>query len=445
MKVTVEDISTVKKVLHIEVPKDQVVSELDKAYTELKKGAKVKGFRPGKAPKSVLKRLYKKDVESDVTSRLIQESLVEALKETELNMIGSPNLEPPEIDEENDYAYDATIEINPDIDDIDFKGLSLEKTLYNVTDEEKEAQLIMLQRNLATMKTVEEDRAVVDSDHALIDFEGFKDGKPFEATAKTENFIIKMGDSKIHADVDAAIIGMKKGENKTVEVSFPDDYVDKELAGQDIRFDITLNEIREQEFPPIDDELAKKMGPYETLDDLKGAIHTNLEEGYTKRSEQELNEQIFTTLLERSEFEVPETLVEMELQAILDDAERSFQHNNMSMEDVGITREGLSEKYRETAEKQVRRFLILGKIIDQEKLDLADDALENSFADMAKTYNQPVEGIKAFYNQNPDKIRNLEHSLLEKQAVKLIMDNSTIEEKAPEKEQDPEAEDAAGK
>ena len=133
MKVTVEDISTVKKVLHIEVPKDQVVSELDKAYTELKKGAKVKGFRPGKAPKSVLKRLYKKDVQSDVTSRLIQESLVEALKETELNMIGSPNLEPPEIDEENDYAYDATIEISPDIEDIDFKGLSLEKTLYTIT------------------------------------------------------------------------------------------------------------------------------------------------------------------------------------------------------------------------------------------------------------------------------------------------------------------------
>ena len=178
---------------------------------------------------------------------------------------------------------------------------------------------------------------------------------------------------------DAAIIGMKKGENKTVEVSFPDDHVDKELAGQDIRFDITLNEIREQEFPPIDDELAKKLGPYETLDDLKGAIHTNLEEGYTKRSEQELNEQIFTTLLERTEFEVPETLV-------ADGASKAFsmRPNALSNTTTCPWRTWGSPGracLKNTAKppKTGQTFLILGKIIDQEKLKIADDALENSF------------------------------------------------------------------
>lgn len=438
MKVTVEDVSTVNKILHIEVPKAHVASELDDSYADLKKNAKVKGFRPGKAPKSVLKRLYRKEVQSDVTSRIIQESLVEALKETELNMIGSPAIEPPALDEEKDYTYDATIEISPEIDDVDFKGLTLQKTLYSVTDEEMEAQLTMLQRNLATQKTVEEDRAVVADDFVLIDFEGFKDGEPFEATAKTENFVLKVGVNTIHADIDAAIVGMTKGENKSVDVEFPEDHDDKGLAGQNLRFDITLNEIREQELPPIDDELAKKMGPYETLEDLRTAIRTNLEEGYDKRTEQELNEQIFTALLDKTEFEVPESLVEMELEAILEDAERSFQHNNMSMEDVGVTREGLAEKYRDTAEKQVRRFLILGKIIDQEKLELPEDAVDNSLQEMADTYNQPVEGIKAYYSQYPDKLRNLKHSLLEKKAVQLIIDQSTIEEKEPELAETPD-------
>ena len=153
MQVTVEDVSSVKKILHIEVPKDQVIRELDKAYNHLKKNAKVKGFRPGKAPRSVLERLYKKDVHGDVSSKLLQDSFVEALKETELNIVGNPKIDPPELEEKSPYKYDATVEVKPEINDIDFKGLTLKKMLYRVSDEEMKAQIKLLQNNLAQQKT----------------------------------------------------------------------------------------------------------------------------------------------------------------------------------------------------------------------------------------------------------------------------------------------------
>ena len=188
MQVTVEDLSSVKKVLHIEIPEDKVVSELDASYKNLKKTAKVKGFRPGKTPRSVLERMYKKDVLADVSSRLIQDSFLDALKETELNIVGNPKLDPPGLEEKGPYKYDATIEVRPEIEDIDFKGLALKKTLYKISDEEINAQLKMLQKSLAQQKTVEEDRPIKEDDFALIDYEGFKDGKPYAETQMTENF-----------------------------------------------------------------------------------------------------------------------------------------------------------------------------------------------------------------------------------------------------------------
>ena len=172
------------------------------------------------------------------------------------------------------------------------------------------------------------------------------------------------------------------------------------------------------------------------MDELREDIRQNLQSGYDKRCEQEVNEQIFKGLLAKTEFEVPDAMVEFELEGILSEAERSFEYRNVTMEDLGLTREGLAEKYRPTAEKQVRRHLILNKIVDQENLTLSDDDLEQGFKDMAKTYNQTVDLIKNYYEHNQDKLEYFKHTLLEKQAIKLIMENSLLEEVEPELEQD---------
>jgi len=398
----------------------------------------VKGFRPGKTPRSVLKRMFKKDVHADVSSKLIQNSFLDAIKETELNIVGNPKVDPPGLEENGPYKYDATIEVSPKIEDIDFKGLALKKTLYKISDEEVNAQLKMLQKSLAQQKTVEEDRPIKENDFALIDYEGFKDGKPYSETQKTENFTMKIGSGQILKEFDTGIIGMKPSETREVKVTFPKDYFNEKLAGLDITFNIKLNEIREEVLPEIDDELAKNLGNIKTLDELKKTITDNLKQGYEKRVEQEINEQIFKDLIAKSDFEVPDTMVDYELEGIVAEAERSFTSRNVSMEDMGLTREGIAEKYRDTALKQVKRHLILSKLIEQEKLTISDEDLENGFKEMADSFNQPVEEIKNFYNQNKDKVEFFKHTLLEKQAIRLIIDNGTVKNVKPEVEQKPE-------
>ncbi|MBC8199000.1 MAG: trigger factor [Desulfobacterales bacterium] len=435
MQVTVEDINTVKKKLYIEIPNDVVVQELDQAYKNLKKTAKIKGYRPGKTPRSVLERLFKKDVHYDVSSKLLQDSLINAIKEKDLKVIGTPKIDPPGLDAKEPYKYDATIEVQPEIDDLDFKGLKLKKNLYKVSNEEISAQLKMLQKNLAQQKTVEEARPVQKEDFALIDYEGFKDGKPFAETQKTENFTLKVGNGKIFKEFDEQLIGMNPGESKEINIHFSEDYFNKKLANLDITFHVKLNEIREEVLPEINDEFAKDLGKYETLDELKNAISDNLQEGYKKRTEQELNEQIFTALIAKKDFEVPDIMVEYELNSIIADIERSFAYSNTSMEDLGLSKENLSEKYRDTAIKQVKRHLILNKLIEQEKLTLSDEEINNGFKEMSKVFNKPLEEISSFYKQNKDNLELFKNTLLEKKSIKLIIENSIIENVEPKAEQ----------
>ncbi len=438
MQFKVEDVSSVKKVLHVEIPQDTVARELDNAYKQLKKTAKIKGFRPGKTPRSVLERMFKKDVHNDVSSKLLQDSFVEALKETDLNIVGNPKIDPPQLDEKGPFKYDATVEIKPDMDKIDFQGLALKKALYQITDEEMDAQLQMLQRNLAQQIPVTEDRGVKENDFVLIDYEGFEDGKPFSETQKTENFIMKIGAGAMSKTLDENLIGKNPGEDIEIKVNFPEDHFNQKLANHAITFHVKLKEIRQEVLPEIDDEFAKKLGPYETLDEVKNAITDNLKQGYEKRVEQELNEQIFQKLIEKAEFELPESMVEFELNGIIDEVEKTLTYYNKSMEDEGVTRESLAEKHRETAEKKVRRHLILDKIIDQEELTLSDQELDAGFNEMAQAVNQPVEAIKSYYNQDQSNLEFFKHTLLEKQAIKLIIDSSTIEEIEPELEKNTE-------
>lgn len=432
MPFKVEDISSVKKTLHIEIPQEEVVQELDKAYNQLKKSAKVKGFRPGKVPRTVLERMFKKDVHADVSSRLIQNSFFDAIKQTELKIVGNPELDPPELAVDSAYKYEATVEISPDIDDIDFKGLKLERILYAPADNEVDAQLKALQKGMAQHEKVAEDRPAQEDDFVLIDLEGLHAGEPVPEFAKTENFSLQIGKAVVSEDFDKQITGMKTGDSKNFTVNFDKDFPNEKLAGLDVTFEVVLNEIRQEILPPINDALAKKAGPYKTLDELKTVILDNIKQGYDKRTEQELNEQIFKEMLARTSFDVPDAMVEMELQGIVEEAERSFAYRNTSLEEMGLSKETISEKYRDTAVSQVKRHLILGKIIDQEKLSVDDEEVENGLKEMSENFNQPLEGIKQFYDQNKDKLELFKHTLLEKKAIKLILDSGSVKDVKPD-------------
>ena len=442
MQFKVEDVSSVKKTLHIEIPKDEVTRELDRAYNQLKKSAKVKGFRPGKVPRSVLERMFKKDVHADVSSKLIQSSFIDAVKQTELNIVGNPELDPPELVAGSAYKYDATVEITPEINDIDFKGLRLKRTRYAASDDELEMQLKSLQKGMARQEKVTDDRPARKDDFVSLDLKGSHNGEPVTEFAGAENFNLQIGKEMISKDFDDQLIGMKSGDARAFSVKFDKDFPNENLADKKIDFEVVLNEIRKEILPQINDALAKKAGPYQSLDELKKVIRDNLKQGYEKRTEQELNEQIFTSLIEATEFEVPDSMVEMELQGIIEEAERSFAYRNTSLEEMGLSKESIAEKYRDTALKQVKRHLILGKIIDQESLSLDEGELEEGLREMSASFNQPLEEIKKFYDQNPDKLRYFKHTLLEKKAIKLIIDSSSITDVKPEPPDEPGAKKA---
>jgi len=443
MKVSVEDVSTVKKALHFEIPAEDVVEALNTAYGELKRTARIKGFRPGKAPRSVLERMYKKDVNADVAARLIQDAFVEAVKENDLKLVGRPEIDPPALEKDCPLVFDATIEVTPELAPIEFKGLPLEKTLYRASDEELEMQLNMLQKNMARNEPLEEERPVQEADIVLIDYEGFEDGKPLKDTQQTTNFSMKIGDGRIHKDFDAQLIGMNVDDEKEISVAFADDYFNTKLAGRQVTFKVVLNEIRKESLPDLDDEFAKSLGPYENIDALKDKIRGSIQEGYDKRAEQEMNEQVFSALLAKTEFEVPDSLVEQELKSIIHEAEQSFSNNNMKLSDAGLTPEKMKEKYQDVAVKQVRRQLILNQIIKQEALTLTDEETDAGLKEMAQAYQQPVESIKGYFQTDADRFEFFKHALLEKKAIKLIMEQGDIKEIAPKKEETPENETTA--
>ncbi len=427
MQVSVEDLSSVKKVLHIEVPEEEVAREVNRAYNELKRTAKIKGFRPGKAPRAVLERHFRKDVDADVAGKLIQESFADAVRDGDLRIVGQPRIDPPELSYQAPYRFDATVEVIPELGPVDFRGLALRKTEYKVTDADIEAQLQALRKNVAEQRKVAEERPLAEGDFALVDFEALQNGASFEPLGTAENVTLKMGENTIAPGVDAHLIGLNVGDERTFEFTFPEDHKNSDMAGQTVQLRVKLNEIREEVLPPIDDELAKKFGKFENLEELRAEIAKNITEGYDKRTEQELNEQLFAGLLERLSFEVPDALVEAELDGIVQEAERSFSQRNMSLEDAGVNLDELRERYRETAESQVRRYLVLQKVIEQEGLTVSEEEVEAGLADMARRFGHPVEMFTEYYKSNPRSLENFKHSLLEKEAIRNMLEENEIE------------------
>jgi len=431
MQFTVEDVSSVKKILHIDIPEAEVMVEVDSAYNNLKKTTKIKGFRPGKAPRNVLEKMFSKDVSAEVSGRLIQNAVFQAIRESQLNIVGPPMVDPVEFEGKGDFKFDATVEIRPEIKAIDISQIKINKTKYAYSEGEVDAQIEMLRKGLAKKVPAAEGSAIAEGGYALISYEGFKDSVTFEKTPKVENQLYRIGSAMLSKMFDDELIGLKKGSEKTFVVSYPMEYVNKQFAGNDIEFRVAVNDVMQEELPEVDDAFAKNFGKFETLEEIKNEIRSNLQQGYDKRIEQEMNEQIFAYLLERADFEVPDSMISFELDAMIDEAERACLANNITLEQIGQTKEGLREEFKETAEKQVRRHLALSSVVENEKITLSDEELEAGYESLSKEFNRPVEMIREFYKNNPDKIGFFKHTLLEKKAIQMLVEKGEITEVEP--------------
>lgn len=436
MQFTIEEKSSVKKVLSFEISKEDVVKELNKAYGELKKKADVKGFRKGKIPRKVLENRFSKDVHADVAPRLIQESFIEAIQQENLNIVGSPQMDPPELDPQSSYKFDVTIEVKPQIDDIDFEGIELERTKYEISDGEVESQIHMIQKTMAKKETVKEERPVNEDDFVLIDYEGFLGGEAYDKTPKIENFVMKINSSVMPKEFSEKLIGVIPVQDLEIEVVYEDDHHDENLKGKTILYKVSLKEIQEEILPEINDEMVQGLGDFKTLDDVRKSIRENLEKGYEQRIKHEMSEQVFQALLKKYEFEVPDAMIEAELNGITMEAEQAYAANNTTLEEAGLSKEKLRTEYREVAAKQARRHLILDKIITQTEMELTDEELEKSFEEMAVGMNAPVDSIKNYFNMDPKQLEYYKHTQLEKKAVELIIEKGSVTEVEPDAVED---------
>lgn len=431
MQFTVEDVSSVKKVLHIDIPEADVAAEVEEAYSQLKKTSKIKGYRPGKAPRNILEKMFSKDVNADVSGRLIQNTVFKAITDAKLRIVSQPIVEPVDFSGKGNFKYSAKVEIRPEIAPIDISQIKIKKTNYAYSEGEVDAQIEMLRKSLAKKTPAPEGTVISEGSYALISYEGFKDGVPFEKTPKVENQLYRIGSAMMSKMFDDELTGLKKGDEKTFTVSYPSEYVNKQFAANDIEFRLAVNDVMQEELPELNEDFAKNFGKFETVEEIKNEIRSNLKQGYDKRIEQEMNEQIFSYLLERSNFEVPESMLEMEIEAMIDEAERACAANGITLDQIGQSREALKDEFRETAEKQVRRHLALTSIIEHEKMTLSDEDLEEGYESLSKEFNRPVEMIREFYKNNPDKTEYLKITLLEKKAVKMLIEKSEITEVEP--------------
>ena len=399
MNVSVEEISSIKKKISVEIPEDEVMREVDSFYKDLGKKAKIKGFRPGKVPRNILERYFKDYVKAEVVQKLIGESYPKALTEANLEPVAPPVIDPGEFNEGKSFQYSAVIDVKPDIKLEGYTGLKIEGKKEELKDEEVEQRLKSLQNLHANLKTVSEGRPIQTGDYVIVDYEASVGGKPLEG-AKALDFTVEVGSGQFIPTFEEKLIGLNPGEEKEIEVSFPEDYGYQKWAGKTILFHVKIKEIKEKILPVLDDEFAKDLGDYSSLEELKTKLRGEIEKEKELALERQLKDQVVDQLLEANPFEVPESLVEEQAKALASDMKLRLAAQGMDLKNLGVTEEKLQGDYKAMAQKQVKTFLILEKIASQEGIAATDEEADERLKEMAERMHQKFDVVKRYYEKN---------------------------------------------
>jgi len=399
MKTSVEEISSIKKKVFIEIPEDQVNKEVESFYKDLGKKAKIKGFRPGKVPRNILERYFKDYVKTEVVQKLIQDTYPQALSEIDLQPVSPPVIDPGEFEGGKSFQYSAVIEVKPDIKLEGYTGLKIEGKKEEVKDEEVEERLRALQNLHANLKTISEARPIQAGDFVIVDYEASMGGKPLEG-GKAIDFTVEVGSGQFIPALEEKLIGLKPEEEKEIEVSFPEDYGYQKWAGKTISFHVKIKEIKEKILPPLDDEFAKDLGDYSSFDELKAKLKSEIEKEKELVLERQLKDQVVDQLLEANPFEVPESLVEEQAKAMVSDTKLKLAAQGVVLKNLGVTEEKLQEDYKAMAQKQVKTFLILDKIASQEGIAVTDEEADDRLKEMAERMHQKFDVVKRYYEKN---------------------------------------------
>lgn len=396
----------------------------DKALNKLAKKVKIDGFRQGKAPIQMVKaRIGKSAILEEATDMILQKNYASILLDNDIHPVGQPEVK---IDELTNEVLKITVNapVAPEVKLGEYKGLEVKKTTVKVTKKEVEEELKNYQNQFAEL-VIKEEGTVENGDTAVIDFKGFKDGEAFEG-GEGENYPLEIGSGSFIPGFEEQVVGMKVGEEKDLNVTFPEDYQAKELAGADVVFKVKVHEIKSKVLPEIDDELAKDVNVdgIETLEDLKTYTKEQIKNRKQTEADAKFNEDVFNAVVESTPLTVPAVMVENELDNMMRDVEQNLSQQGLTLElfqqFTGKTADDMRAEMREQAEKRVKFNLILAEIVKAENIEVTEEEVDAEIKDIATYYGREFDEVKRLFESQMIQIKG---DLASRKALQLVKDN----------------------
>lgn len=426
MKVTVENGENQQVTLTIEVEAAEVNKAVEQACKRLANRVSIPGFRKGKAPRMIVERHVGKDaVLQEAFDIVAPKALSEAFDEQKIDPVTRPSVDIETLEEGKDLVFKATVTPRPEVKLGEYKGLNVPKNEVNVSDEDVEKQLKTFQDRQGKLVDAPEGAEVKDGDFTTLDFKGFVDGEAFDG-GEGKDYPLQIGSNSFIPGFEDQLVGAKIGEERDVNVKFPEEYHAKELAGKDATFKCTIRSIKTKELPAIDDELAKKVSKFQTLDELKADIRKNLEENAERTAENDQKSAAIEMATNNITVDIPTVMIDNRVTAMIQEMAMRLEQQGMKLEQylqyAGTDIAKLREQYRETAEKNVKTDLMLEEVAKAENIKVEAKDLDAEVAAMAAAYGATPQQVQKIIKEQ-GRIGDLAASVLRKKTAQFIIDN----------------------
>ena len=408
---TIEDVTSTKKKMSIEIPDAEIIGEINKTLQHFRKNAKFDGFRPGKAPISLVEKMYGKDAESDALEKIVPKYYSDAIKEAAIKPVANPVLESGmQYKRGNDLALTFTVEVRPTIEKLKYDGIEVTDVAYEPKPEDTEHALERLRTDKASYAPTDE--AAKENDIIIMDYSSKEDDKSFEGE------VYKVGTELMPKAFSDNLTGKKKGDKVEFEAEFPEDYYAKDLAGQKRNFSVEVKEVKKMSLPELDDELGKDLG-FDTLDELKARIAERLEESRKTTIQKMQKAELLHKLVDAHSIEAPETLVEGELENLM-----AQQRGQAMQTGEGPDDAKLREELKENAERNVKASLIIQEIGEKEKIEVSEQEMNDRVVAMAQAANMSPENVVKYYMSKDGSIDGLSQSVFEDKVMEMLVDKA---------------------
>lgn len=441
MSVQVENLEKNMAKLTIEVSEDKLEEALQKVYLKQKSKISLPGFRKGKVPRNMIEKMYGAAVfYEDAANMLIQENYPAAVEESGVEIVSRPVIDITQIEKGKPFIFTAEVAVRPEVKLGKYMGVTVTKIDTTVTDEELEAALEKERNNNARTITVE-DRAVQEGDTAVIDFEGFVDGVPFEG-GKAENHALEIGSHSFIDNFEEQLIGKNTGDELDVNVTFPEEYHAPELAGKPAVFKVKINEIKTRELPELDDEFAQDVSEFDTLAEYKEDVKKKLAETKETNAKKTKEDEAIKKIIDKSSMDIPDAMIDTQVENMIDEFAQRIAQQGLSFEQYlqfsGATMDKMKEQVRPEAITRIQSSLVLEQIAKDENIEVTDADIDAELEKMAAMYGMEADKIKEYMGDA--EMESIKRDIAVQKAVELIMDNVKERAKAKSKKEKEEAE-----